>query len=384
MDTLTHALSGALVARLICVRSPAAAPAQAAATAGRFGAAWSAAPGALRPWQAVTVGTLAAAFPDIDALAQLAGDMAYLRHHRGITHSVLLAPLWAWLIARLTQRAFADWRGRPGGWKSLYPVALVSILIHIAGDWITQFGTQMLAPFSDARFGLGAMFIIDLAFTGFLVAGLVLAAIWPRRRWPAALGLAAASAWVVLAWVGKQEADEVGAAYARAQGIAAPVIESMPRPASPFNWTVTVQDGERHHLAHVNTRRTEALRAGPDDHFVRRFSAPYQPVAQAHWETLERFGGPDDRAWVREAWQHPLLATYRWFAQVPALVRLDAMPGLAGAGERCAVFRDLRFEFPGREDSPFRYGVCLRSERGANRGEARLVHLDGGRLRPAD
>ena len=382
MDTLTHALSGALVARLICARSPPSAQPQPLALQphGRLAAAWDGGSGALRPWQAVTVGFVAAAFPDIDALAQLAGDMAYLRHHRGVTHSVLLAPAWALLIAWLMRWGFADLRAKRGGWKPLYPIALAAILLHIAGDWITQFGTMMLAPFSDARFGLGAMFIIDLPFSALLLAGLALAAVWPRRRWPAAAGLLAASAWVGLAWVGKQEAQEVGARYARAQGIAAPVIETMPRPASPFNWTVTVFDGERYHLAHVNTRRSEPLVAREDDHFIRRFSAPYLPEAQVRWEQLWRFGDPTTPAWVRAAWAHEALAVYRWFAQVPALVQADERDGAHGERERCAVFRDLRFEFPGRLESPFRYGVCLR---GADGRDARLVRLDGARRVPA-
>lgn len=381
MDTLTHALSGALVARLICARPLATEPTPGGSSGpGRVAAAWDRGPGALAPWQAVTVGFVAAAFPDIDALAQLAGDMAYLRHHRGITHSVLAAPLWALAVAWLMSAAFASTRRRAGGWKPLFPVALAAIWLHIAGDWITQFGTMLLQPLSDTRFGLGAVFIIDLMLTGLLVAGLALAALWPRRRWPAALGLAAAMAWVAVAWVGKQEAEAVGEQHARALGVAgqpATRIETMPRPASPFNWTVTVFDGERYHVAHVNTRRAEPLRATPDDNFVRRFSAPYQPVAKARWEQVPMFGGADAPAWVRQAWEHEVLATYRWFAQAPALAVASEERAADGTLERCAVFRDLRFEFPGRAEPPFRYGVCLRDGH-----PARLVRREAGRTRP--
>jgi inner membrane protein len=394
MDTLTHALSGALVARLLCARPEPGPAAEPAGTPARFSAAWDRRPGALAPWQAVTVGFLAAAFPDIDSFAQLAGDMAYLRHHRGITHSVLMAPLWALAIAWLMAFAFRSLRTRPGGWKPLFPIALVAIWLHIAGDWITQFGTMLLEPFSDARFGLGAMFIIDLTFSGLLLAGLVLAAIWPRRRWPAALGLVAACAWVSLAWVGKQEAQAVGEQHARALGVAGQPgtwVDTMPRPASPFNWTVTVFDGERYHLAHVNTRRTAPLVVSDDDHFIRRFSAPYQPVAQAQWQTVPKFGAADTPAWVRVAWEHEQLATYRWFAQAPALASASEQRAADGGLERCAVFRDLRFEFPGRGEPPFRYGVCLRDAApgaagaagGAGGPAARLVRLADGRLDPA-
>jgi inner membrane protein len=377
MDTLTHALSGALVARLITVRHPVAStlPAQPADLA-RFGAAWDGRPGAVAPWQAVVVGTLAGAFPDIDSVAQIAGDFAYLQHHRGITHSLPMAPLWALLLSWVATALFADRRGRPGAWKGLYPIVLAALLVHIAGDWITQFGTMLLAPFSDARFGLGAMFIIDLSFSGLLVAGLVLASVFPRQRWPAATGLAAVAGWVVLAWIGKQEAEAIGARHAAAQGIAVQWVDTMPRPASPFNWTVTVFDGERYHVAHVNTRRTEPLVATADDHFIRRFSAPYQPAELAQWQQVPRFGD-DAPAWVRDAWAHESFATYRWFAVAPALVSATEQRGGDGTVERCAVFRDLRFEFPGRDESPFRYGVCLRDG-----DTARLVRIEDGRQHP--
>jgi inner membrane protein len=381
MDTLTHALSGALLARLIAARPllhashdlglMASAPAP-----GRFSAPWDGRPGAPALWQVVLVGGVAGAFPDIDALAQAFGDVAYLRQHRGVTHSVLLMPLWGLLVAGLMALCFAGTRSVAGGWKSLYAVATGAIGIHIAGDWITQFGTMLLQPFSDARFGLGAMFIIDLGFSGILIAGLLLAAWRVHARWPAALALGLACGWVGVAWIGQQEALEVGRQHARAIGAPQAEVTVMPRPASPFNWTVTVFDGQDFHLADVNTRRREPLVAGPQDHFIRRFSAPYQPAATAPWRTVPQFGGPGTPAWVREAWAHPSFGFYRWFAQTPALIRAQEEILEGGQVRRCAWFRDLRFEFPGRDESPFRYGVCLAGK------DAQVFRLEGGRGRP--
>jgi inner membrane protein len=379
MDTLTHALSGALVARLIVARGPvplAATPGL--AVAGRVTAAWDGAPAAPQAWQAVVVGAVAGAFPDIDVIARSFGDVAYLLHHRGVTHSLLLLPLWAWGLSWLLAQAFAVTRGQRGGWKSLYPIACAGIAIHIAGDWITQFGTMLLAPLSNQRFGLGSMFIIDLAFTGTLLAGLALAAVFPRRRWPAGLGLAAAAGWVGLATVGQYEAIAIGERQARVLGVAAPVVTVMPRPASPFNWTVSVFDGQRYHVAHVNTRRSELLQADADSHFLRRFSAPYRPVDQAAWQTVPRFGDAGTPGWVQDAWNAEAFAFYRWFAQTPALLQVQQ----DAEGERCAWFRDLRFEFPGREEGPFRYGVCLPGEGQGGDTPARVFKLEDGQRQP--
>jgi inner membrane protein len=383
MDTLTHALSGALLARLLCTRldRSVSAPAPSMPTApGRISAAWDGRPGAVMPWQAVVVGAVASAFPDIDSFTEIAGGLVYLQHHRGITHSLPLAPLWAFLLAWLMARCWRSLRAQVGGWKSLFPITLGGVLIHIAGDWITQFGTLLLAPFSDARFGLGAVFIIDLSLTGCLIAGLLLAALWPRQRWPAAVGLAAACAWVAVAWVGKQEALHAGAAWAKQQGVRPVWIESMPRPASPFNWTVVVFDGERYHLAHLNTRRSEPLVAQAGDSVIRRFSAPYLPTPQAPWRQIAPFGGPAAPAWVRDAWSHPSFAVYRWFALAPALAQAFEQTGPGGRPERCAVFRDLRFDIPGQNNAPFQYGVCLSPSTTGGPLQARTVKRQGDQL----
>ncbi|THF64620.1 metal-dependent hydrolase [Pseudothauera nasutitermitis] len=343
MDTLTHALSGALLGRVMA--RPAGAPAD------------DRRPAALA---AVLAGAAAGAFPDIDFVLGYISEITYLRGHRGVTHSLLLAPLWAlplaWLMARLAAWSTA---GRPS-WRGFYPVALGGVLIHIAGDFITQFGTMMLAPFSDWRFGLGTTFIIDLVFTGILIAGLLASAVWRRSRLPAVLAFAALAGWVGLSWQGRSEAIDAGRAYAAAHGIAIEHIDAAPRPASPFNWTVVLFDGSAYHLTHLNTRRTEALTVTPDASFIRRFSAPYLPVAQAGWIRLPMFGGAGDKAFARAVWQADEFAFFRWFSMFPVLDQVADGP----QGQRCAAFRDLRFDIPQRDHRPFRYGLCAPSADG--------------------
>jgi inner membrane protein len=386
MDTLTHALSGALLARLIAARAEAASALPSGGpTSGRVTAPWDGCPGAPAVWQSVLVGAVAGAFPDIDFVAHAFGDIAYLTQHRGLTHSVPMLPLWAVGLAWLLAKCFALTRAQAGGWKSLYAVAAAGIAIHIAGDWITQFGTMLLQPFSNQRFGLGAMFIIDLGFSGLLLAGLLLAALLPRRRWPAGLGLAAAAAWVGVAWGGQQEAIAVAERHAAAQDIEVQEIVVMPRPASPYNWTIAVFDGASYHVAHVNTRRTQPLDAAapgprPFD-FLRAYSAPYQPERLAAWTVVPRFGDASAPDWVGQAWRHEAFGFFRWFAQTPALLLAQEARDARGRLERCAWFRDLRFEFPGREIGPFRYGLCLPPAETPG-APARVFRLDGAQRLP--
>ncbi|MDH5343713.1 MAG: metal-dependent hydrolase, partial [Betaproteobacteria bacterium] len=134
MDTLTHALSGALLAR---------------ATAGIEKPA-------LPLGRRVAIGTLVAAFPDIDVVASWISPLSYLYHHRGVTHSLLMLPLWALLLAWLLAKLLRE----PGGWRALYGVCALALCAHIVGDVITSFGTMVLAPLSNWRASLGTTFII--------------------------------------------------------------------------------------------------------------------------------------------------------------------------------------------------------------------------------
>lgn len=272
MDTLTHALSGALLGRAL-----APAPNAAGHASKILG------PG-IPVWHAVLAGGVAATFPDADYVLTFVSELAYLRGHRGVTHSIVLLALWAlalgWLLA-------IGLRNR-SAWKRYAWLAGAGIAIHIAGDWITQFGTMLLAPLSDARFGLGSTFIIDLVLSGIIIAGLVGSALWAGSRAPAVLALAGLPVWIGVGMFGKSEAIAFGREYAQRRGIAAIIVDAAPRPASPFNWTVIVDDGDAYYVAHVNTRRTEPLVTGPNDNFIRRFSAPYLPLAQR--------AGNDDRS----------------------------------------------------------------------------------------
>lgn len=335
MDTLTHALSGALAGRLLA-RPP---------------------QDHTRPavWQTVLVGTAAATFPDSDFVLGYVSELAYLRGHRGVTHSLVMLPLWGLLIAWLMAGIFRVCRrGSDGpGWKDFYLVACVALLVHIIGDLITQFGTMVFAPFSDWRSGLGTTFIIDLGVSGILLGGLLASALWRKSRAPASLAAIAVVAWVGNSAIARSEAIDIARAHAERSGIPIVSVDAAPRPASPYNWTPVIFDGDNYHYAHINTRRGAPLVVTPEDNFIRRFSAPYMPAELAEWKTIALFGNADEDKLAREVWNAEAFAFFRWFAMFPVFDEIST-----GKDGVCASFRDLRFETPPRARFPFRYGLC--------------------------
>ena len=324
MDTLTHALSGALLARATAAKD---------------------APPRSIP-RRVAAGFFAAAAPDLDFVLAFVSPLVYLELHRGPTHSLVLLPLWALLLSWLLAKMLRE----PRGWRALYGVTALALGAHIAGDLITSFGTIVFAPLSDARYAWGTTFIIDLWFTGIIIAGLLASLLWRRSRLPAMVAGLVLVSYVGFQALQKERALDYAREYARSRGLAGVEFAAVPRAVSPFNWTVYASDELTHRFAHVNLRRRESLPAAHD--FIGRMDAAFQPLALAQWETRERYGASaEEQALAREAWHSPALGFMRWFADKPAFDGLSA-------GSTCAWFVDLRFLNPGRDWVPFQYGAC--------------------------
>lgn len=301
----------------------------------------------------MALGTLAAAFPDSDVVVSWLSPLSYLYNHRGVTHSLVMLALWALLLSWSCTKCWRDGRG----WRAYFGVIALGIGVHIAGDWITSFGTMVLAPLSDWRAALSTTFIIDLWFSGIIIAGLLASWLWRKSRharWPAVAGMVALCGYVGFQFVLQQRAVDFGKRFAAASGLHHARVSALPRPVSPFNWMVVVDDGEHYRYSLVSLLRTYLPPPlAPDAGFIARLGAPYLPLTHAAWLSGARFGGPEQAALAREVRAHPQFAFFGWFAQLPVLYRIDQ-----GNPHTCVWFQDLRFFTPGRANWPFRYGMC--------------------------
>jgi inner membrane protein len=265
-----------------------------------------------------------------------------------------MLPLWSVLLAWLCTLI---WRRGPS-WRAYVGVFAWGLGIHIAGDWITSFGTMIWAPVSDARLGIGTTFIIDLWVTGIILIALAACLLLRHSILPAVAGMLVLCGYVSFQFVLQQRAVEFGVEYARAAGIEDAVVTALPRPVSPFNWMVIVEERDRYRYAFVNLVRRETTPAAPGAGIIQKLDAPYQPRGQATWFKLDRFGAdPRDVVRSQEAWTRPEMAFFRWFAEYPVLYKVET-----GNPETCVWFQDLRFLTPGRDAWPFRYGVCREVE----------------------
>ncbi len=344
MDTLTHALSGALLARATEPSSGTQSPAAGERLSRRA-----------RLW----AGFWAAAFPDSDFVLRFVDPLLYLTNHRGLTHSLVMLPLWA---AGLAMCFALLARGRYS-WRAFYGVCALGIGIHILGDVITSFGTMLFAPFSTWRAQIPTTFIIDPLFSAIIVLGLIFSAAWPQTRRPAVIALAALAGYVALQGLLHERAVAVGERARAALGLPDAEVHALPQPFSPFHWMIVLAAEREYRLGYVHlAARRVPEPPPPEAGWLRRLAAFYRPVQAMVWTRVPRYtDDPHEAALAEAAWQAPEFERYRRFAQFPAVYRVDHGP----VARSCVWFHDLRFALPGRHHVPFRYGACRDSKTSA-------------------
>ncbi len=95
-------------------------------------------------------------FPDLDVIFIAFGKRFYLKHHQGVTHSVILAPLYALLLSIVLLMPLGEW------WQmEVYLAALAGLYIHVLLDWFNTYRIALLSPFIKKRYSLDAVFFID-------------------------------------------------------------------------------------------------------------------------------------------------------------------------------------------------------------------------------
>jgi inner membrane protein len=155
-------------------------------------------------------------------------------------------------------------------WMLVVTVALFS---HPLLDWLTPYGTQLLLPFSDARFAINAMPIIDPIYTLLLCAGLWLAARRLRRHARAvALGtLLVSSGYLAFGWSLNTAAEREAGRQLTALGVTDAQVAAFPT------------------ILQVHYRRLVART--PDQDLVGYISM-WHPCP-IDWRRADRYAGPE-------------------------------------------------------------------------------------------
>jgi len=158
MDTITHGIVGALVGKALFSGGDA----PAGSSLNKYEALSS-----TTARVAIVACTVGSVFPDIDIFAgRLAHNpLAIMEWHRNITHSFVLLPLWALLLAAasIPLARLSHWP-RPS-FPALIGIYAVGLCTHVFLDIVTDFGTMIWSPLDYSRPAWDWIFILDLTLT---------------------------------------------------------------------------------------------------------------------------------------------------------------------------------------------------------------------------
>jgi membrane-bound metal-dependent hydrolase YbcI (DUF457 family) len=176
MDTITHGIAGALIGKAIF----------------RGEDMFTSKPmnrGRIITWSLM----LGAMFPDSDVFRDFFSSdrLLIITWHRSLTHSLVLLPLWALVLATITQ-AFARWRKwEAPSFAIVTAIYAVGLLSHILLDLVTSFGTMIWSPLQWSRPAWDLIFIVDFTLTALFLVPQLLAWVYshPEKVKSRALGL---------------------------------------------------------------------------------------------------------------------------------------------------------------------------------------------------
>jgi inner membrane protein len=209
---------------------------------------------------------LAANAPDLDLVAGLKGSIAYLKYHRGITHSftgiiVLAVLIWGlmwWLGKRVKPKP-----GLPLNPRWLLLAALLGTGSHLLLDFTNAYGVRPYLPFSGRWYAWDIMFIVDPLLLGLLILGLAVP--WLLRlvseevgagKRPSATGAVFCLCAMVALWGVRDFAHRRALSIldSRSYSAEAPQrLSALPIIVNPFRWTGVVETATSFHVVSVNS-----------------------------------------------------------------------------------------------------------------------------------
>lgn len=131
------------------------------------------------PQGAAWIGAIGGLIPDLDVFIYSFSDPTVgWTYHRHFTHSLIFIPIGGLLAALpfLWLKRFKDDRA------AVILAAIIGYATHAPLDLFTSYGTQLLWPFSNHRFALDWVGIVDPIYTLILAFGLYLTARTARPR----------------------------------------------------------------------------------------------------------------------------------------------------------------------------------------------------------
>ena len=252
--------------------------------------------------------TVGAIFPDIDIVTTFLGPEFSLRYHRGLTHSLIAAPLFAFILALVIYR-FSSYK------KYWFIVAMVALGIysHIFFDLITSYGTVIFDPLSMKRYSWNLVFILDPFITIPVILGLILC--WRKREFANRFSFgifAYLVLYLILCFYSRELNSGKVDEFAKNKSLSVLKSSVYPRPLAPFFWMGVIETEDAFYKVNLSL-----LRKNSDD--------------------FERIAKTNHNQFVELAKNLEVTKLYFWFADYPVAEYKEE------GGRHVVEFYDLRF-----------------------------------------
>jgi inner membrane protein len=286
---------------------------------------------------------IASNLPDIDIVSWALGTTSYLAHHRGLSHSIIGAPLLAVALALLLRLIL-----RGSQLRSLVVCCLAGVAGHVFMDLWTTYGTRVLSPFDQTWYGWDLVFIMDPFVWALLAGSAIACALLAARGSAMAARAASVGLGLLLTYVGARailhaQALEQARHVLPAGGV--PLLAALPSPIDPFYWKLLADDGAALYVGDIDLRR------GP------------RPLTR-------REKRPEDAVVAQARAQSEAAAVFLHFSKFPWLEVRESADGST------VSWRDLRFE-----DVPGLHRYVTVAPGSRDRFVARVVLGPDGRIR---
>ena len=187
-------------------------------------------------------------FPDIDVFFSYTQEL-YLTLHRGITHSLILAPIISLILAYILLR-FVIPKNTVWKYTTIYAYVLLLFVEHLYADVITNYGTMIFLPLSSERIRIPAVFIIDIVIIALLIIGIIFGL---KKKYIFAYIVAIfAFCYPLMSFaIGSFVEHAVYKRYLPLLSEGSNVVV-YPAPFAPVYWNVIIEDNNKYYRTRIN------------------------------------------------------------------------------------------------------------------------------------
>jgi inner membrane protein len=282
--------------------------------------------------------------PDIDVVSWLGGDLSYLKHHRGFSHSMAGLLCQAFLLAAILlaihrARSKVDTRA---SFRMLFLMSLVGLGSHSLLDCTNSYGIRPFLPFDGRWFAADLVFIVDPWMLSILASGLMLPFLFRliyqeigSKQGSYRGGAFAALTLIAVFWASKWFSHENALEELRRRSYPTGELSrvgAFPQFLNPVGWSGVVETEKAYHLTFAGFG---LLQSG----FERR--------------RVKTFFKPDPSEALTAATQGTQAGVFLDFARYPLFQVNSSAEGYE------VVARDLRFDFASRSRQMFVYSAVL-------------------------